>query len=655
MERRPRGAGIRRYRQYHFVYRVLDRGGPVPFSESAPQFGERLCALDQLLGILLVCTGGPVCGVAVFSEFCRGTRLVCDHCMGRTANARSLHLVELRIENEINALVELSIGFRDRLVGTAGEDGSVYLALSGPRIGSSRLGCGVLATGFDWHVVRVCHILNSEVSKECEAGGCEMRRHVAIAIALVTLGGCDGADNECNGADTARKMAGCTAAIDRPGISQSDLAVAFSRRSDAFLAMGDLRAAIADRTRALELEPRNERQKQRLSELYRIRADIATDDEKKIASYNEALRIDPSNHVAFFGRAAIHLQKSSLDAAVADLVKARELQPSENVYRTLLVKAHQLRGLAHVTKGDLGKGIGEYTSALNLEADSAGLYTYRGDAYMSRKEFGKALEDYSKAIDLAPNSNDVLLRRGHLHMAENRLELAIEDFGKVIQRDPTNVRALMLRGLAREQNGFLGHARTDYEMILQIDPKNSVAAEGLKRIAAFQGKSAGEPPREAPSSLERLDGEVIKAVQEELERVGCDPGEIDGVWGENLKDAVKEFAKHAKVSLPSEEASQDLLTAISQHRERVCPLECKDGREIRDGRCVSLKGPSDVGKGCTNHETSCSAAKRYCLRNCSERAAGPRCTNDCHRAFPLCMTTGEWATHYCNRTGLARQ
>src|SRR5258708_39392156 len=93
------------------------------------------------------------------------------------------------------------------------------------------------------------------------------------------------------------------------------------------------------------------------------------------------------------------------------------------------------------------------------------------------------------------------------------------------------------------------------------------------------------PPRDNPRP--RSEKELAEALQRELERVGCDPGEIDGLWGAESKEALAEFAVHANVTLQSDQPSEEILAVVSRKADRVCPLECGDGQTEVNARCVS--------------------------------------------------------------------
>src|SRR5262249_10353769 len=80
---------------------------------------------------------------------------------------------------------------------------------------------------------------------------------------------------------------------------------------------------------------------------------------------------------------------------------------------------------------------------------------------------------------------------------------------------------------------------------------------------------------------------LARSLQTELKRVGCDPGEVDGQWGDKGRDALASFGRHAKVSMPSQEPTAEALEAVSSRKDRVCPLECGSGTNEVGGKCVA--------------------------------------------------------------------
>ena len=111
-----------------------------------------------------------------------------------------------------------------------------------------------------------------------------------------------------------------------------------------------------------------------------------------------------------------------------------------------------------------------------------------------------------------------------------------------------------------------------------------VAAEKADELAAGKSKSVnlaalteGPPP-----------ADVTRSVQNELRRVGCLIGAVDGDWGPSSQRSLTHFNRYAGTRLDAEVASLDTLDAIKRKSKRVCPLVCEHGFEADGDRCTRI-------------------------------------------------------------------
>jgi hypothetical protein len=59
---------------------------------------------------------------------------------------------------------------------------------------------------------------------------------------------------------------------------------------------------------------------------------------------------------------------------------------------------------------------------------------------------------------------------------------------------------------------------------------------------------------------------LVRALQTELKRVGCDPGAIDGKWGSDGKEALRRFLRSAKIDLKTDEPSEAALAELAKKK-----------------------------------------------------------------------------------------
>lgn len=122
---------------------------------------------------------------------------------------------------------------------------------------------------------------------------------------------------------------------------------------------------------------------------------------------------------------------------------------------------------------------------------------------------------------------------------------------------------------------------------------SGLARTMLKELSPAAGSSA---PQSAPPSFTGDKVELVRSLQTELQRVGCDPGTVDGKWQSKTRGALTQFARLAKLDLHTEKPSPAALDAVRGHKNRVCPLDCGAGKVERDGNCVATTVPAPPAK-----------------------------------------------------------
>jgi hypothetical protein len=104
-------------------------------------------------------------------------------------------------------------------------------------------------------------------------------------------------------------------------------------------------------------------------------------------------------------------------------------------------------------------------------------------------------------------------------------------------------------------------------------------APAAKEAASPESAPAGGKPPEAqavvapppgPSPVELRPEELVLAVQTELKRVGCDPGDVDGVWGGQSREALAAFGHFAKVDVAQLAPTVEVLALIKGRGAVVC-------------------------------------------------------------------------------------
>src|SRR5262245_11946518 len=80
---------------------------------------------------------------------------------------------------------------------------------------------------------------------------------------------------------------------------------------------------------------------------------------------------------------------------------------------------------------------------------------------------------------------------------------------------------------------------------------------------------------------------LARALQRELQRVGCYDGEINGNWSTSTRMAMKAFTDRVNASLPTDAPDYILLSLVQRHEGKACGTGCPTGQLMSDnGRCV---------------------------------------------------------------------
>lgn len=78
---------------------------------------------------------------------------------------------------------------------------------------------------------------------------------------------------------------------------------------------------------------------------------------------------------------------------------------------------------------------------------------------------------------------------------------------------------------------------------------------------------------------------LVAAIQQELQRVGCYAGDVDGSWNDRTRVAMQAFNSSVHVNLPIGHPDYILLTLLQGHSSKACARSC-DGDAAKAGICI---------------------------------------------------------------------
>lgn len=165
----------------------------------------------------------------------------------------------------------------------------------------------------------------------------------------------------------------------------------YQRRASAEYEMLETDKAIADATRAIEMNKMS--QKETLPYNTRGLAWARLNQYKKgVEDISQAIALDPAP-IFFVNRGSVHMLSGEYDLAISDFTSALKRDPR-------YTSAYGFRGIAYENKGDHAKAAFDFTRAIALDPESASYYRRRGQAYYSMHKYDRALSDFKTANSL---------------------------------------------------------------------------------------------------------------------------------------------------------------------------------------------------------------------------------------------------------------
>jgi tetratricopeptide (TPR) repeat protein/mono/diheme cytochrome c family protein len=238
-----------------------------------------------------------------------------------------------------------------------------------------------------------------------------------------------------------------------------------------------LNRAIAERTEAIRITPRNARAFAERADLFYDKGDF----ERAISDYSEALRLGLREADTYRGRGMAHANRGDFDKAVADYDEALKLEPRH------AVTLHN-RGLAHARKEDTERALADLNEALRLEPENAATLSDRGFVRLQAGDADKALADLNESLRLQPRSPAALVRRGDAYRAKATFDKALADYGAALEPAPRFAEAYHKRALAHGRLGSGDKALADFAEALRLEPRDAQTHADLAAEHAERGR-----------------------------------------------------------------------------------------------------------------------------------------------------------------------
>lgn len=131
----------------------------------------------------------------------------------------------------------------------------------------------------------------------------------------------------------------------------------------------------------------------------------------------------------------------------------------------------------------------------------------------------------------------------------------------------------------------------DFQTYLNQYPTGLFSEIAALKIAKLNENSAHSSTALPLSSLLNTSPEQEKilinlGIQQHLNRLGCNAGETNGIWGADSNNAMRRYANSKRVLYASLTPNSLFLTQLKNQLTRVCPLICAGQTTNIGGRCV---------------------------------------------------------------------
>ena len=148
------------------------------------------------------------------------------------------------------------------------------------------------------------------------------------------------------------------------------------------------------------------------------------DRKSAIADLTKAIEMDPKMTAAYDGRATGRLIEEDFDGAIADSTKVIELEPRN-------ARAYQARGVAKLYKKEFASAAEDFSKAIELDPKNMLPYEKRSEAKEGVGDLDGAIADATKALELKPNDIGLYRARARYYKKAGKPDLATADQTKV--------------------------------------------------------------------------------------------------------------------------------------------------------------------------------------------------------------------------------
>ncbi|MFZ1932507.1 MAG: tetratricopeptide repeat protein [Thermoguttaceae bacterium] len=205
--------------------------------------------------------------------------------------------------------------------------------------------------------------------------------------------------------------------------------------------------------------------------------------ERALNDLNRAIELEPGNVPTYEAKAIVLARLKKFDEALAAIDKACQLDPGSIAPLVQKMRIHAQQRKFDAAIDDLNK-------AWAISPGNVGLLLLRAELYREKGDKRKALADLDEAAKLKPDLPEIIRTKAMLLAQDERFDEAIALLEKLAKRDPKDVPTLLqLSVLYGAKKDWAKAIETD-RRVLVLDPTEWQALRGLGDAMLNTGRHA---------------------------------------------------------------------------------------------------------------------------------------------------------------------
>lgn len=202
------------------------------------------------------------------------------------------------------------------------------------------------------------------------------------------------------------------------------------------------------------------------------------------ASFQLAVRDDPSSAEALYGLGSVYLKQEKSSLAQEQFERATKLQAS---YPDTLANAWNNLGLLATRAGRTAEAIPYFQQALKLNPDHLIALENLGNAYRQQKNWDEARKVLERAVTVGPQDAEANYSLGMVYAQRNDNDRAYDYLQRALKVRPEYPEALSNLGVLYLRTGRRDLAVASFEECIRFAPAFEQSYMNLARVYAIEG------------------------------------------------------------------------------------------------------------------------------------------------------------------------